>query len=93
MVFQTFLHRMCTPKRYSTFLWCSPCLRPTHHSFILTSTFISDFVDLNVGYKFVNILYRDNSGKLGVDVDLINDVMVQDGGGGEQLLFGADHTS
>lgn len=29
---------------------------------------IYDFVDINVGYQFVNILYRDSDGSLGVDV-------------------------
>ena len=29
---------------------------------------IYDFVDINVGYQFVNILYRDSDGTLGVDV-------------------------
>lgn len=48
---------------------------------------ISDFVDINIGYQFVNILYRDSSGSLGVDTDLINDVREQNGGGGEPLLF------
>ena len=29
---------------------------------------IYDFVDINVGYQFVNILYREPDGTLGVDV-------------------------
>eukprot|EP00547_Thalassionema_nitzschioides_P006460 CAMPEP_0194202110 /NCGR_PEP_ID=MMETSP0156-20130528/2215_1 /TAXON_ID=33649 /ORGANISM="Thalassionema nitzschioides, Strain L26-B" /LENGTH=541 /DNA_ID=CAMNT_0038927503 /DNA_START=23 /DNA_END=1644 /DNA_ORIENTATION=- len=45
---------------------------------------IYDFVDVNVGYQFVNLLYRDN-GVLKVDSDLINDVKEQNGGGGEPL--------
>lgn len=45
-----------------------------------------DFVDVRVGYKFVNLLYRDRTdGKLKIDSDLINDVRDQDGGGGEEL--------
>jgi len=45
-------------------------------------------VDINIGYQFVNILYRDESdGSLGVDTDLINDVREQHGGGGEPLIF------
>lgn len=45
---------------------------------------IYDFVDMNVGYSFVNLLYRDLvDGSLGVDVRLINDVLEQTGGGGE----------
>lgn len=46
---------------------------------------IYDFVDINIGYQFVNILYRDGDGSLGVDTDLINDVREQNGGGGETL--------
>ena len=39
---------------------------------------IYDYVDLNVGYEFVNLLYRDGDG-LKVDTDLVNDVRVQRG--------------
>jgi hypothetical protein len=49
---------------------------------------IYDFVDINVGYQFVNILYRDMDGALKVDTDLINDVREQNGGGGEPLVLG-----
>jgi hypothetical protein len=45
---------------------------------------IYDFADLNVGYDFVNLLYRDGDG-LKVDTVLINDVREQNGGGGETL--------
>jgi hypothetical protein len=48
---------------------------------------IYDFVDINIGYQFVNILYRDSDGSLGVDTDLINDVREQNGGGGEPLIL------
>ncbi len=48
---------------------------------------IYDFVDINVGYEFVNILYKDNDGALKVDTSLINDVCEQHGGGGETLFF------
>jgi hypothetical protein len=48
---------------------------------------IYDFVDVNIGYQFVNILYRDSDGNLGVDIDLINDVREQVGGGGEPLML------
>lgn len=47
---------------------------------------IYDFVDINIGYQFVNILYRDLDGRLGVDTDLINDVREQNGGGAEPLF-------
>lgn len=50
---------------------------------------IYDFVDINVGYQFVNVLYKDeSSGILKVDTDLINDVREQKGGGGEPLILG-----
>ena len=48
---------------------------------------IYDFVDINVGYQFVNILYKDTDGTLKVDTDLINDVREQQGGGGEPLIL------
>ena len=48
---------------------------------------IYDFVDINVGYQFVNILYKDTNGTLKVDTDLINDVREQEGGGGEPLII------
>eukprot|EP00980_Cylindrotheca_fusiformis_P003302 scaffold743_cov117-Cylindrotheca_fusiformis.AAC.21 len=51
---------------------------------------IYDFVDINVGYQFVNILYKDNDGSLKVDIDLLNDVREQKGGGGEPLLIGVE---
>jgi hypothetical protein len=51
----------------------------------------SDFEDVNVGYQFANVLYRDaDSGILKVDLDLINDVRVQRGGGNEPLLRASD---
>ena len=46
---------------------------------------IYDFVDVNIGYQFVNLLYRESDGSLGVDTDLVNDVREQNGGGGEPL--------
>jgi hypothetical protein len=50
---------------------------------------IYDFVDINVGYQFVNVLYKDESNDiLKVDTDLINDVKEQNGGGGEPLILG-----
>jgi hypothetical protein len=49
---------------------------------------IYDFVDINVGYQFVGILYKDNDGTLKVDTDLLNDVREQKGGGGEPLIIG-----
>jgi len=50
---------------------------------------IYDVVDVNVGYHFVNLLYRDaKDGGLKVDTTLINDVREQNGGGGEPLILG-----
>ena len=48
---------------------------------------IYDFVDINIGYQFVNTLYKDADGTLKVDTDLINDVREQHGGGGEPLIL------
>ena len=48
---------------------------------------IYDFVDVNIGYQFVNTLYKDMDGVLKVDTDLINDVREQHGGGGEPLIL------
>jgi hypothetical protein len=48
---------------------------------------IYDFVDVHVGYQFVNVLYKDSNDVIGVDIDLINDVREQDGGGGEPLFL------
>lgn len=48
---------------------------------------IYDFVDVNIGYQFVNTLYKDVDGTLKVDTDLINDVREQHGGGGEPLIL------
>jgi hypothetical protein len=48
---------------------------------------IYDFVDVNIGYQFVNILYRDTEGRLGVDIDLVNDVKESFAGGGEPLML------
>jgi len=47
---------------------------------------IYDIVDTNVGYRFVNMLYRDpNDDALKVDPTLLSDVMEQAGGGGEEF--------
>lgn len=47
---------------------------------------VYEFADVHVGYSFVNMLYRDTlDGSLKVDIDLINDVVEQTGGGGEPL--------
>mmetsp|Transcript_32014 Transcript_32014/g.77777 ORF Transcript_32014/g.77777 Transcript_32014/m.77777 type:complete len:750 (+) Transcript_32014:165-2414(+) len=46
---------------------------------------IYDFSNVVVGYRFCNILYREVDGSLGVDTNLLNDVLEQSGGGGEEL--------
>lgn len=57
------------------------------HVRLLNSFFVRhSLVLFPVGYQFVNILYRGDDGKLKVDKDLINDVRVQEGGGGEPLI-------
>ena len=42
-------------------------------------------MDIVVGYQFCNALYRGRRGTLKVDLTLINDVIEQNGGGGEPL--------
>ena len=44
-----------------------------------------DHVDLCIGYRFCDILFREADGSLGVDSSLLNDVTEQAGGGGEPL--------
>jgi hypothetical protein len=47
---------------------------------------VYDYVDVNVGYRFANVIYRDmGDGSLGVDHTIINDVLEQVGGGAEPL--------
>jgi hypothetical protein len=46
---------------------------------------IYDYIDLVVGYRFCNILFREKTGSVGVDPKLLNDVLEQNGGGGEDL--------
>lgn len=44
---------------------------------------VYDYVDVNVGYSFASVLRLSDTGKLLVDMALINDVREQKGGGGE----------
>ena len=45
---------------------------------------VYEYCDINVGYRFVNLLYRDPVDEsLRADIRLINDVVEQAGGGGE----------
>ena len=46
---------------------------------------IYEYCDVCVGYRFVNILFKDRYGCLNVDQTLLNDVVEQVGGGGEEL--------
>jgi hypothetical protein len=47
---------------------------------------VYNFDDVAVGYEFVHTLYRGGrDGSLKVDLNLINDVVEQKGGGGEPL--------
>jgi predicted RNA-binding Zn-ribbon protein involved in translation (DUF1610 family) len=49
---------------------------------------VYDYVDMNVGYQFANVLYRNlGDGSLRVDTTVINDVIEQVGGGGEPLII------
>jgi hypothetical protein len=41
--------------------------------------------DTAVGYQFVNVLYRGRRGGHKADLNLLNDVTEQNGGGGEPL--------
>jgi hypothetical protein len=50
------------------------------------SQHLYEYIDVNVGYRFASLLYRDSEGVLGVDPTLINDVIEQHGGGAEPLL-------
>ncbi|KAL3912675.1 MAG: hypothetical protein SGARI_001031 [Bacillariaceae sp.] len=50
-------------------------------------TAIYSTVDLAIGYRFINCLHRHpRTGQVGVDMSLINDVVEQNGGGGEPLF-------
>jgi len=44
------------------------------------------FSDVNIGYQFVKVLHLDDDNDIEVDCDLINDVLEQDGGGGDKKL-------
>merc|ERR1712151_210954 len=48
---------------------------------------VYDHFDMNVGYKFVNLVYQDeNTNRVMLDLEMINDVVEQSGGGGEILV-------
>lgn len=46
---------------------------------------VYSFCDVNIGYSFVSTMFCCPSGRVGVDHHLINDVVEQNGGGGEPL--------
>lgn len=50
---------------------------------------VYDYVDMNIGYRFANVLYRSpRDGSIGVDHTMLNDVLEQAGGGAEMLVEG-----
>jgi hypothetical protein len=52
---------------------------------------VYDYVDVNIGWRFANALIADRkTGKVGVDLSLINDVLEQHGGGAEPFANGED---
>ena len=51
----------------------------------LDNALFADYIDCVIGYQFVNPLYRGRGGKLKVDLEIINDVIEQNGGGAEPL--------
>jgi hypothetical protein len=46
---------------------------------------VYDYVDLCVGYRFCNVLYRSPQGITSADPEILNDVLAQYGGGAEDL--------
>lgn len=52
---------------------------------------IYDFEDVNVGYHFSDMLMLDDEGNVLVDMDKINHVREQNGGGGEPLILHAQN--
>jgi hypothetical protein len=49
-----------------------------------------ELATVNIGYAFANVLLRRDNGKLSVDVKMLNDVVEQNGGGGEPFTCGSD---
>jgi hypothetical protein len=61
-------------------------LPPTNNVAPVYKQKVYNFDDVAVGYEFVHTLYRGGrDGSLKVDLNLINDVVEQKGGGGEPL--------
>jgi len=52
-----------------------------------------DYVDMNVGYKFVPLLYKDEHDDIKVTFEFLNDVVEQGGGGAEQFITENDEQS
>lgn len=54
-----------------------------------------DYVDMNIGYKFVPLLYKDENDDIAVRFEFLNDVVEQTGGGGEFFITDQDdeHTT
>jgi hypothetical protein len=47
---------------------------------------VYSFDDVHIGYTFVSSLFRRPNGKISVDIELLNDVVEQNGGGGEPFV-------
>jgi hypothetical protein len=59
-------------------------VRKSHH-LIHAQPFPTHDVVTAVGYQFVNVMYMGKRGALTVDLNLLNDVIEQNGGGAEPL--------
>lgn len=46
-----------------------------------------NYEDMNIGYKFVPMLYKGRDGIIRADLEILNDVVEQRYGGGESLMF------
>jgi hypothetical protein len=51
---------------------------------------IYDHNDINVGYQFADMLMSGDDGEVLVDIDKLNHVREQNGGGGEPLMLHSD---
>ena len=47
-----------------------------------------NYEDMNIGYSFVPMLFKDHEGIIRADFEILNDVVEQRFGGGETLIFG-----
>ena len=63
-------------------LVCIKGVSNANHSIVYAQK-VYDLVDVNVGYRFVPMIYREDDGSLKTDTYLLNAVYQQRGGGGE----------